>query len=194
MKTKHNLVFATNNLHKLEEIKKLLGDRYNILSLSDIGFSGDIPEDADNLVDNALQKVKFIYDKYNCNCFADDTGLEVDALGGEPGVYSARYAGEPADSKRNLEKLMKNMKNVSNRVARFRTVIALIFDKKEYIFHGVAEGEITTEKRGKEGFGYDPVFQPEGYNQTFAEMPLEMKNPISHRGKASAELLKFLKK
>lgn len=187
------LVFATNNQHKLKEVQALLGNHFRLLSLADIGFEDEIPEDFDTLQDNALQKARHIYSRFGYNCFADDTGLEVDALSGEPGVYSARYAGEAKNPLDNITKLLKNLNGVKNRRAQFRTVIALILDGKEYLFEGKVEGEIVDEGRGVDGFGYDPIFLPDGFSQTFAQMPLDIKNQISHRGRAVAKLVAFLK-
>lgn len=194
-KDKMKIVFATNNLNKLTEIRKIMGNNFEIVSLSDIGCHEDIPEKGQTLKDNALIKARYIYEKYHINCFADDTGLEVDALGGAPGVYSARYAGgEGHDSNANMKKLLSELENVSDRKARFRTVIALIIDGKETTFEGIVNGEIIRVRRGGEGFGYDPIFQPEGYNQTFAEMGLDIKNHISHRAKATQKLADYLLK
>ncbi len=187
------IIFATNNPHKLKEIKEILGDGFDIVSLKELGFSGDIPETGKTLLENASQKSHFIYDKYGGDCFADDTGLEVDALNGEPGVYSARYAGENCSYSDNVNKLLKEMEGKSDRRARFKTVISLILDDKEYFFEGTVEGKITEQPRGDSGFGYDPVFMPDGYNITFAEMSPEEKNKISHRGKAVKKLVEFLK-
>ncbi len=187
------LVFATNNQHKLKEVQALLGNHFKLLSLTDIGFDEEIPEDFDTLQDNALQKARYINSRLGYNCFADDTGLEVDALNGEPGVYSARYAGEAKNPHDNIVKLLQNLSGVKNRRAQFRTVIALILDGNEYLFEGKVDGEIIDKGRGSDGFGYDPIFLPEGYSQTFAEMPLELKNQISHRGRAVAKLVDFLK-
>jgi len=187
------LVFATNNQHKLKEVQALLGNHFRLLSLADIGFDEEIPEDYDTLQDNALQKARFIHSRFGHNCFADDTGLEVDALNGEPGVYSARYAGEAKNPHDNILKLLKNLTGIKSRNAKFRTVIALILNGKEFLFEGTIEGRIIEEGRGTDGFGYDPVFLPDGYTQTFAEMPLEIKNQISHRGRAVAKLVDFLK-
>lgn len=187
------LVFATNNQHKLKEVQALLGNHFRLLSLIDIGFDEEIPEDFDTLQDNALQKARYINSRFGYNCFADDTGLEVDALNGEPGVYSARYAGEAKNPHDNIVKLLKNLVGVKHRRAKFRTVIALILDGNEYLFEGKVNGEIIDKGRGSDGFGYDPIFLPEGYNQTFAEMPLELKNQISHRGRAVVKLVDFLK-
>ncbi|KAB2872144.1 MAG: non-canonical purine NTP diphosphatase [Bacteroidales bacterium] len=187
------LVFATNNQHKLREVQELLGNHFKVLSLSEIGINVDIPEDFDTLQENALQKAQYIYNRTGHSCFADDTGLEVDALNGEPGVFSARYAGESKSSKDNIKKLLANLEGVKNRKARFRTVIALIFDKQEYLFEGEVWGTIIETEQGSDGFGYDPVFLPDGYDNTFAQMPLELKNRISHRGIAVSKLITFLK-
>ena len=173
---KVKIVFATNNLNKLTEVRKILGNRFQVMSLAEIGCHDDIPEKGQTLKDNALIKAQWIYDKYHVNCFADDTGLEVDALGGAPGVYSARYAGgEGHDSQANMNKLLSELENIDNRKARFRTVIALIIDGKVTTFDGIINGTITHEKRGGEGFGYDPIFMPEGHNQTFAELGVDIK-------------------
>jgi len=187
------LVFATNNQHKLREVQELLGNHFKVLSLSEIGINVDIPEDFDTLQENALQKAQYIYNRTGHSCFADDTGLEVDALNGEPGVFSARYAGESKSSKDNIKKLLANLEGVKNRKARFRTVIALIFDKQEYLFEGEVWGTIIETEQGSDGFGYDPVFLPDSYDNTFAQMPLELKNRISHRGIAVSKLITFLK-
>lgn len=188
------LVFATNNAHKLEEISSILGDKIELLSLKDIGCHEDIPETADTLEGNALLKSSFIYRNYGLNSFGDDTGLEVEALGGAPGVYSARYAGgEGHDSQANMRKLLCELEGVENRKARFRTAISLILDGKEYLFEGIINGEIIKEKRGDSGFGYDPIFKPEGYEQTFAELGAEVKNEISHRALAVKKLAQSLK-
>lgn len=188
------IVFATNNLHKLEEVASLLQDKIALQSLSDINCTDDIPETADTLEGNALQKARYVYEKYGVDCFADDTGLEVEALNNEPGVYSARYAGEAKDAQANMNKLLLNLKNIENRKARFRTVIALILDGKEYIFDGEVKGTIIKEKKGGAGFGYDPIFLPLGYEKTFAELDLQIKNKISHRANAVAKLIDFLLK
>ena len=188
------LVFATNNKHKLEEVQKLLSNNFNLLSLKDISFKGEIPEDYETLKENALQKARYIHDRFKTNCFADDTGLEIDFLKGAPGVYSARYAGPGCTFDDNINKVLNEMGDAENRKARFRTVIALILDEREYFFEGVVDGEILKEKQGDEGFGYDPVFRPLGYEQSFAEMILEDKNKISHRGRATQKLIEFLLK
>lgn len=190
---KRKLVFATNNLHKLEEIRSVAGLDIEILSLNEIGFQGEIPEDFETLHENALQKARFIKDKTGMDCFADDTGLEIDALQGRPGVKSARYAGPQCKSEDNIRKVLSELENVSLRSARFKTVIALIMDGQEYFFEGSVEGEIIHDKQGASGFGYDPIFQPEGHSQTFAEMSSEDKNKISHRARAVQQLIAFLK-
>lgn len=187
------LVFATNNKHKLEEVRAIVGDRVEILSLNDIDCHDDIPETADTLQGNALIKARYIHEKYNVDCFADDTGLEVEALGGEPGVYSARYAGEECDSQANMHKLLENLTGENNRNAQFRTVIALIIKGEEKLFNGIVKGEISREKMGNSGFGYDPIFIPEGFSQSFAQMSSEMKNSISHRYRATEQLSNYLK-
>lgn len=187
------LVFATHNNNKLEEIKAMLPDYIELLSLSDIGCHEDIAETADTIEDNALLKAKYVFDNYKVNCFADDTGLEVTALNNEPGVRSARYAGEH-DSEANIQKLMKNLEGKDDRSARFKTAIALVTDEVEELFLGICEGAITNDRRGTSGFGYDPVFQPKGSDQTFAEMTLEQKSEIGHRGKGMRLLLSFLTK
>ena len=189
------IVFATNNQHKLDEIRGILGDGFEIVSLNDIGCHEDIPETGKTLEENALQKAQYVYEHYHVNCFADDTGLEVDALNGAPGVYSARYAGgEGHDSEANMKKLLAELENNDNRKARFRTVIALIIDGKVTTFDGIVNGSITEGKRGGEGFGYDPIFMPEGFNKTFAELGLNIKNNISHRAKAVQKLADYLLK
>lgn len=186
------LVFATNNAHKLEEIREILGGKFHIVSLKELGCQEDIPEEQDTLEGNALQKARYIRDKYKVNCFADDTGLEIEALGGEPGVYSARYAGDGHDSEANMRKVLDKMSGETNRRARFRTVIALLLEGQEHLFEGEVRGEILRERHGEGGFGYDPIFRPEGFTQSFAEMSLEDKNKISHRGRATEALRKFL--
>lgn len=186
------LVFATNNKHKLYEVQHLLGEKILLQSLKDIGCTEEIPEDHDTLEDNALQKAEFIYTKYGLNCFADDTGLEIGALNGEPGVLSARYAGDAKDSEENIKKVLKKLSGVHNRKAQFRTVISLILNGEKYAFEGIVKGEVLTEKHGYDGFGYDPIFKPDGYNESFAEMPLSEKNKISHRAVATNQLVKFL--
>lgn len=186
------LVFATNNPHKLHEIRGLLNNRFRILSLQDIGCYEEIPEEGATLEENASQKARFLTDHYGCDCFADDTGLEVEALGGEPGVFSARYAGPGKSAADNVEKLLKILAEINHRRARFRTVISLIINGKKQQFEGVVEGEILYEKRGTGGFGYDPIFRPFGSDRTFAEMDLEAKNLISHRGRAFEKMAETL--
>ena len=205
----NKIVFATNNQHKLEEIRSILGEDFEVLSLSDIGCHEDIPETSDTLEGNAMQKAQFVFDKYGYACFADDTGLEVEALGGEPGIYSARYAaldGDDSishDSEANMTKLLRKLEGIENRKARFRTVIALITNaplpigeemgERLQLFEGIVNGSIIKERRGGEGFGYDPIFQPEGYDKTFAELGNEVKNHISHRARAVQKLANYLK-
>ena len=191
---KKKLVFATNNAHKLEEIRAILGDKMEILSLADINCHADIPETANTLEGNAHLKSEYVYNHYGLDCFADDTGLEVEALDGAPGVYSARYAGDGHDSQANMQKLLKEMEEKNNRKAQFRTVISLIEKGEEKLFEGLVRGEITREKRGNSGFGYDPVFQPEGFDVTFAEMGSDVKNKISHRARAVKALCDYLSK
>lgn len=186
------LVFATNNKHKLQEVRDIIGSGVEILSLADINCNDDIPETADTLDGNALIKARYIYEKYNVNCFADDTGLEVNALDGAPGVYSARYAGDGHDSEANMRKLLENLTGKNNRDAQFRTVIALIIDGEEKLFNGIVKGRITEEKRGDSGFGYDPIFVPEGYSESFAQMDSSTKNSISHRYRATKQLSDYL--
>ena len=200
------IVFATNNQHKLEEVRGILSSQFDIMSLTDIGCHEDIPETGTTLEENALMKAQYVYDHYHVSCFADDTGLEVDALDGAPGVYSARYAGgEGHDSEANMTKLLSELGNNNNRKARFRTVIALI-EKKDvcpcgctsikqiHRFEGIVNGQIIRERRGGEGFGYDPIFQPDGYTETFAELGADVKNQISHRAKATQKLAEYLQK
>ena len=190
---KRKLVFATNNAHKLEEVAAILGDQVELLSLNDIGCQADIPETAETLEGNALLKSSYIYKNYHLDCFADDTGLEVETLNGAPGVYSARYAGgEGHDAQANMLRLLHELDGKENRKAQFRTAISLILDGKEYLFEGVIKGEIIKEKRGDSGFGYDPVFMPEGYDRTFAELGNDIKNQISHRALAVQKLCEFL--
>lgn len=191
---KKKLVFATNNAHKLDEISSILGEKVELLSLKDIHCHVDIPETADTLEGNAMLKAEYIYKNYGLDCFADDTGLEVEALNGAPGVYSARYArGEGHNAEANMQKLLQNMQGVQNRKAQFRTAICLILDGKKHLFEGIVKGEIIKEKRGSSGFGYDPIFVPEGYTKTFAELGNETKNKISHRALAVEKLCRFLK-
>lgn len=187
------LVFATNNAHKLQEVSAMLPADYELLSLSDIGCDVDIPETADSLQGNALQKAQYVKEHFGLDCFADDTGLEVDALGGEPGIYSARYAGPGHDSKANMTKLLLKMQGKTDRHAQFRTVIALLLGRDTLFFEGIVKGTLLAEPRGMAGFGYDPIFVPEGHNETFAEMGNE-KNDISHRARAVEKLVEFLKK
>ena len=194
---KKEIVFATNNEHKLSEIRSILGEEFEVKSLNDIGCHEEIPEDFDTLEDNAAQKAHYIFDKYHVDCFADDTGLEVEALNGEPGVHSARYAeGTDHDSEANMDKLLQKLDGQEHRNARFRTVIALIQkgepEAKVSLFQGTVYGVITKEKSGAEGFGYDPIFQPDGYDQTFAELGNDIKNNISHRAHAVSKLAEFL--
>lgn len=188
------LVFATNNRHKLQEVRDILGSRVEVLSLSDIDCYDDIPETADTLEGNAMMKARYIYEKYGVDCFADDTGLEVEALNGAPGVYSARYAGDGHDSEANMNKLLQNLTDKNNRCAQFRTVIALIIKGEENCFDGIVKGEITKEKLGESGFGYDPIFIPEGFSKSFAQMTNDEKNSISHRFRATEKLNDYLKK
>ena len=188
-------VFATNNSHKLEEVTAILGEKVELLSMKDIKCDTDIPETADTLEGNALLKARYIFDNYHLDCFADDTGLEVEALNGAPGVYSARYAGgEGHDAQANMLNLLHELDGMENRKAQFRTAISLILDGKEYLFEGVIKGEIIKEKRGDSGFGYDPIFKPEGYDQTFAELGNDIKNQISHRALAVQKLCEFLQR
>lgn len=190
-----DLIFATHNRHKVSEVQAMLPEGILVRSLSELGCEEEIPETHDTLQGNALQKAQFVWERYHCSCFADDTGLEVDALNGRPGVYSARYAGEGCSFDDNVRKLLgelENVRDLEKRTARFRTVVALLLDGKEYFFEGRVDGFITLERSGCEGFGYDPVFLPQGYRQTFAEMPAEEKNRISHRGRAVSRLVDFL--
>lgn len=187
------LVFATNNKHKLDEVRKIIEAKdINIVSLAEIDCHDDIPETADTLEGNALQKARYIKDKFSLDCFADDTGLEVEALNNAPGVFSARYAGPGHDSEANMRKLLDELDGKDNRKARFRTAIALIIDGKEHLFEGIINGSITNDKRGEAGFGYDPIFMPEGYDKTFAELGDDIKNGISHRAIAVNRLAQFL--
>ncbi len=187
------LIFATGNLHKLREVEAAIGGGVELSTPREHGITGDIPEDSDTLDGNARQKARYIHERTGMDCFADDTGLEVDALDGAPGVYSARYAGPGHDHEANMALLLKNMEGKSDRAARFRTSICLILDGKEYIFEGKVEGAILLERQGGEGFGYDPIFMPDGYDMSFAEMSLEDKNAISHRGRAVRKLAEFLR-
>lgn len=186
------LVFATNNQHKLEEIREILLNKFEILGLKEFGVNDDIPETGKTLSENASIKSGFIFDEFNIDVFSDDTGLEIDALDGKPGVYSARYAGEDGNSEANISKVLTELQNKTNRKARFRTVISLILDGKEYQFEGKVEGRIIDKKHGSSGFGYDPIFIPDGYKETFAEMSSDEKNEISHRGRATKKLVDFL--
>jgi len=187
------LVFATNNDHKLRELKQILPSEFEMVSLNDIGCTDDIPETGTTLEVNAAQKSFFIWDKYGINCFADDTGLEIESLGNEPGVYSARYAGEGRSAADNMLKVLEKMAGITNRKARFRCVISLVIDGEEKQFEGIVEGKILAEKHGEAGFGYDPIFMPDGYDQSFAEMSAEGKNMVSHRGRAVLKLVEYLK-
>lgn len=202
------IVFATNNKHKLDEVRKILGEGFEVVSLSEIGCTEDIPETGSTLRENAQQKAEYIYKNYGIPCFADDTGLEVEALNGEPGIYSARYAainnaGEGHDSEANMTVLLQKLAGKENRNAHFKTVICLISEEtgisgmsgnpRSLFFEGIVEGEITTERSGAEGFGYDPIFKPEGYDKTFAELGSDIKNGISHRARAVAKLAAFMK-
>ena len=191
------LVFATNNKHKLAEVRAILGNKFDILSLSDINCHEDLPETANTLEGNARQKALYINQQYHYDCFADDSGLEVEALQGAPGIYSARYAalegtGEAHDSQANMNRVLRELEHTDNRNAQFHTVICLILDNQEYLFDGIIKGLINREKRGTEGFGYDPIFQPEGYSKTFAELGDDVKNTVSHRAKAVQKLVDFL--
>ena len=186
------LVFASNNKNKIKEIQQLLPATIQLLSLEDIGCHEEIPETADTIEGNAILKANYVTKKYGYDCFADDTGLEVEALHGAPGVYSARYAGEQKDSNDNMNKLLTDLSGKSNRNAQFKTVITLNKDGKQQLFTGIATGKITEEKWGDKGFGYDPIFKPEGYQETFAQLSSEIKNKISHRGKATQQLIAFL--
>lgn len=187
------IIFATNNAHKLSEVQALLGDKFHLVTLRDCGITEDIPETADTLDGNASQKSHYLHDRVGKNCFADDTGLEVEALGGAPGVRSARYATDGHDFDANNRLLLKNLEGVTNRKARFRTVISLILDGEEHLFEGIVEGRIAESEAGCGGFGYDPLFIPDGYDCTFAEMSADEKNAISHRGRAVQKLVEFLK-
>ena len=186
------IIFATGNKNKLKEAAEILGGKYELVTAAEAGITEDIPETSDTIEGNASQKSHYLWKKTSMPCFADDTGLEVEALGGRPGVYSARYAGDAKDSKANMEKLLSELEGEKNRNARFRTVISLITGGKEYLFEGILKGRITESQRGNAGFGYDPVFMPEGYDKTLAEMPLHEKNLISHRGIAVRKLAEFL--
>lgn len=187
---KQKIVFATNNAHKLEEVAAILGDGFEVLSLREIGCDTDIPETSDTFAGNAMQKASFVKEHYGYDCFADDSGLEVDILDGAPGVYSARYSG--GGSEANMDKLLLNLTGKSERGAQFRTVVALLIGKESHLFEGIVRGTIIKERRGEGGFGYDPIFVPEGYEQTFAELGSEVKNSISHRAKAVKQLAEYL--
>ncbi len=193
------IVFATNNAHKLQEVRQILGERFEVVGLADIGCTEDIPETAETLEGNALQKARYVKEHYGLDCFADDTGLEVAALGGAPGVHTARYAelfgnGITHDSDANMNLLLQKLEKKADRSARFRTVISLIYKGEEHLFEGICEGTILSERHGTEGFGYDPVFQPKGYDRCFAQMKAEEKNAISHRGRATQKLVEWLRK
>ena len=187
------LVFATNNRHKLEEVSHKIGDHFELLTLNDIGCTEDIEETGSTFEENAAIKSNYVYNKYHLNCFGDDSGLVVDALNGEPGVYSARYAGEHGNHAANIKKVLAKLDGIENRKARFVTVISLTWEGKEYVFEGVVNGTIRHETTGTGGFGYDPIFQPDGYDITFAEMTMAEKNKISHRARAMEKLILFLK-
>ena len=187
------LVFASNNKNKIAEIQQLIGDKFEIVSLEDIGCTEDIPETAETIEGNAILKAQYVYDKYGLSCFADDTGLEIDALQGEPGVYSARYAGEQKNADDNMALVLQKLESQTNRSAQFKTVIALNFGSEHFLFEGIVKGTITPIKRGNEGFGYDPIFRPSQSKYTFAEMPAEEKNHISHRALALQKLNDFIK-
>ncbi|MCR4965238.1 MAG: non-canonical purine NTP diphosphatase [Bacteroidales bacterium] len=186
------IVFATHNQHKKEEAAAILGSQWELLALPDIGCLTEIPETADTLMGNAIQKAQYVFQHYHTNCFADDTGLEIEALGGRPGVYSARYAGEGCSYNDNVQKVLREMQGLTNRKACFKTVVTLILDGREYYFEGRVDGQMLTEPRGTAGFGYDPIFLPDGYDQSFAEMDASLKNSISHRGRAMRKLVEFL--
>lgn len=186
------IVFATNNDHKLHEVSILLGDKYKVLGLTDIGCTEEIPETAETLEGNALLKAQYVYEKFGMNCFSDDTGLEVEALNNAPGVYSARYAGEEKSAEANMNKLLQELKGKENRKAKFRTVVALIIDGNELLFESAVHGQIIENKKGGEGFGYDPIFVADGSDKTFAELPLSEKNKISHRALAVGKLISYL--
>ncbi len=187
------LLFATNNQHKLREIREIAGTNLKILSLKDVNLDIEIPETQETIEGNAVQKARFVYEKTGLDCFADDTGLEIDALDGRPGVYSARYAGEGCSFDDNVQKILTELNGLENRKAKFRCIICLVMDGKEYLFDGRVDGVITTERQGQDGFGYDPVFLPDGHNQTFSEMPAYLKNGISHRGRAVEKMFRWLK-
>ncbi len=186
------IVFATGNAHKVAEVNQLLNGQFEVVSLKDIGCTEDVPETSPTIEGNALQKARYVFEKYGNDCFSEDTGLEIEALNGEPGVLSARYAGENKNADANMNLVLKKLERKTNRRARFKTVIALILGGKEYTFEGIAPGSIRQERSGEGGFGYDPIFEPEGYSITFAEMNAQEKNAISHRGKAVRQLISFL--
>lgn len=186
------IVFATHNIHKLEEVRDILKDKVEVVGLNDIGCTEEIPEEAETLEENALAKAKYVFEKYKIACFADDTGLEVDALSGKPGVHSARYAGEPSNSFNNVEKLLQEMNGVTNRNAQFRTVIAFVGEGKTLYFEGIIKGQIERERKGENGFGYDPIFTPDGFDNSFAEMNSAQKNLISHRALAIKKFADYL--
>lgn len=187
------LVFASSNNHKINEIKKLLPENIELLGLNDIKCFDEIPETAETIEGNAILKADYIKNNYGLNCFADDSGLEIEALNGQPGVYSARYAGEPKDDNKNIDKVLLNLHNQTNRKANFKTVICLNLNDKQYLFTGIVNGSIINEKKGDNGFGYDPIFVPDGFDKTFAQMTFEEKNQISHRAKAVMQMIDFLK-
>jgi XTP/dITP diphosphohydrolase len=189
---KRKLVFATNNQYKFNEIKSIIHDRINLISLKDLNFNEDIPEGHNSLEENSARKALFVYNKYKIDCFADDTGLEIEALKGEPGVYSARYAGNQCNFENNINKVLQKMQGIINRRARFRTVISLIENGQIIYFKGSIKGKILHERKGDQGFGYDPIFQPDGYKQSFAEMTMQAKNKISHRSRAIEKLIDYL--
>jgi XTP/dITP diphosphohydrolase len=188
-----NFIFATNNPNKLKEVRHIANNKFNIVGIDEFGITEELPETQNTLEGNALQKARYLYEKISKNCFADDTGLEVEALNGRPGIFSARYAGEEKSSIDNIKKLLNELKDCSNRSAQFRTVVALILNGKEYLFEGIIKGKIIGELKGENGFGYDPVFVPLGFEKTFAELPLNIKNTISHRTQAFEKLFNFLK-
>lgn len=188
----HTLIFATNNINKIYEIRKVVGNDFNIITLKEAGIDVEIEEPHLTIEENAAEKSNFIYNLTNQNCFGEDTGLEVDALNGAPGVLSARYAGEEKNNQKNIDKVLQELKGVNNRKAQFKTIISLIFENKQYSFEGICEGEIMLEPKGEMGFGYDPIFKPIGADKTFAEMTIEEKNKYSHRKKATSKLIDFL--
>mgnify|MGYP003295337625 CR=1 FL=1 len=187
-----DLVFVTHNAHKSKEVNAIIGNHFEIKNLSDLNIFEEIPETGSTFKENALQKAEYVYKKLGCNCFADDTGLMVDALDGAPGVYSARYAGEPSNSQRNIEKLLKNLEGKTNRKAQFTTIIAVILNDETFFFEGTIRGQIIETQKGDGGFGYDSIFMPDGYDKTFAELPAEVKNSISHRAIAMQKFKEFL--